>query len=41
LWVGDYPFLRRDYFKDISLELGGNRNRSSRPPNAQVRKRLR
>ncbi len=43
LWVGDYPFLRRDYFKVISSELGGNpnRDRPSRPPNAQVRKRLR
>ena len=43
LWVGDYPFLRRDYFKVISSELGGNPNRArpSRPPNAQVRKRLR
>ena len=43
LWVGDYPFLRRDYFKVISSELGGNPNsdRPSRPPNAQVRKRLR
>mgnify|MGYP006975171335 CR=1 FL=1 len=43
LWVGDYPFLRRDYFRVISSELGGNpnRDRPSRPPNAQVRKRLR
>ncbi len=43
LWVGEYPYLRRDIFKDISNELGGSRNRSrpSRPANTPVRKRLR
>ena len=36
LWVGDYPYLRRDVFTDISEELGGN-NRTKASPRSRPR----
>ena len=30
LWVGEYPYLRRDIFKDISAELGQGRSQPRR-----------
>lgn len=37
LWVGEYPYLRRDIFRDISEELSGSRN--VRPsPRSSVRR---
>jgi hypothetical protein len=42
LWVGDYPYLRRDVFKDIRTELGGTTRKATgrRPPTPKRRKRL-
>ncbi|NJM86544.1 MAG: phosphate ABC transporter permease [Hydrococcus sp. RU_2_2] len=43
LWVGAYPYLRRDVFVDVSNELGGAR-RSNSPPrsrNSNVKRRRR
>jgi hypothetical protein len=39
LWVGDYPYLRRDLFKDISAKLG--QNRQDAPTRRPNRRRLR
>jgi hypothetical protein len=43
LWVGEYPYLRRDIFTDVSRELGGakrdNSPRRNRPSNVKRRKR--
>ncbi|MCU0534384.1 MAG: phosphate ABC transporter permease [Hydrococcus sp. Prado102] len=43
LWVGEYPYLRRDIFTDVSRELGGTRRdnspRRNRPSNVKRRKR--
>ncbi|MEM8779949.1 MAG: phosphate ABC transporter permease [Cyanobacteria bacterium P01_G01_bin.49] len=43
LWVGDYPYLRRDVFTEISDQLGGNvRTRSTRKSQPrEIRRRRR
>lgn len=42
LWVGEYPYLRRDIFTDVSNELGGaRRNPSSRSRDSNVKRRKR
>lgn len=43
LWVGEYPYLRRDIFADVSQELGGARRNtsSSRSRNSNVKRRKR
>lgn len=42
LWVGEYPYLRRDVFTQVSEELGGNTPQrpypSSRPSNTSKRR---
>ncbi|GBF79769.1 phosphate ABC transporter permease [Aphanothece sacrum] len=42
LWVGDYPYLRRDVFKEVRTELGGSPRNTTRrrPPTTKRRKRL-
>jgi hypothetical protein len=39
LWVGEYPYLRRDVFIDISEELGGRKNPRSYPRDSLRRNR--
>jgi hypothetical protein len=42
LWVGEYPYLRRDIFTDVSKELGGaRRNPSSRNRDSNIKRRKR
>jgi hypothetical protein len=42
LWVGEYPYLRRDVFRQVSQELGGSAKvKSPRRRPSQVKRRLR
>jgi hypothetical protein len=43
LWVGEYPYLRRDIFKEISQELGGGKipQETTRRRPSQIKRRLR
>ena len=42
LWIGAYPYLRRDIFRQISQELGGSRrSRAPRNPTKRIKRRLR
>jgi hypothetical protein len=43
LWVGEYPYSRRDIFADVSRELGGTRRDNSPPRsrNSNVKRRKR
>ncbi|RMF25752.1 MAG: phosphate ABC transporter permease [Cyanobacteria bacterium J083] len=38
LWIGEYPWLRRDIFRDVSRELGGKRNNP--PPSSRSNRYL-
>jgi hypothetical protein len=40
LWVGEYPYLRRDVFRQVSSELGGvAKTKSPRRRPSQVKRR--
>lgn len=42
IWVGEYPYLRRDVFKQVSLELGGRQGGAAeRRPGSYIVKRKR
>jgi hypothetical protein len=41
LWVGEYPYLRRDIFKGVSEELGGKSRPPQRPNPREIRRRRR
>ena len=42
LWVGEYPYLRRDIFRQVSQELGGNsKTRVPRRRPSEIKRRLR
>jgi hypothetical protein len=41
LWIGEYPYLRRDVFEQISLEFSRRNNTPPRPRNSSIDRRRR
>jgi hypothetical protein len=43
LWIGEYPYLRRDVFTEVSRELGGGKMRDAPPRRSasQIKRRRR